>query len=384
MRAAVAIGCVIALAGLSAGAAWPQTIEGLEKEITGLVDRTGESVVSIGAYAGPLGSRQAARSVGCGVVFDQGGLIVTTASIVGAASEVEITTRHGAKYTGKVLGMDAGVDLAVVKAEGAELRPATFSRGRTLPPGSLVFVVGNAFGSLPSVSMGVVSGTAAPASEEEGAETLRLSVAIYPGDMGAPVIDARGEVVGLLVGRISLSPMAYASRGLDRMPSNMSVAVPAERVLALARDIVKTGTKERGFLGVRVMDLSDDMKTQLGNRRVEGVVVTEVLVPSPADSVGIAPGDIITALGPGKIPSVSSLLGALEKTKPGDVVAVSYQRGGQESTSRVRVSRFVSEYARQQAKASTPEPVDLDGQIKYLHSEINRLEAELKDLESKK
>jgi S1-C subfamily serine protease len=318
------------------------------------------------------------------VVFDQGGLILTTASVVGAAGEVEVTTRRGHKYKGKVLGMDPAMDLAVVKAEGAELRPAVFSRGRVLPPGSLIFVVGNAFGSLPSVSMGVVSGLAAPASDEGGAETLRLSVAIYPGDMGAPVVDARGEVVGLLVGRISFSPWAYASRGPERVPSSMSVAIPAERALALAREIVKTGSKERGFLGVRVMDLTDDMRTQLGDRKLKGVVVTEVLVPSPAESVGIAPGDVITALGTGKVATVSSLLESLAKTKPGDVVAVSYTRGSLESTSRVRVSRFVSEYLRQQAKASAAEPPDVGAQIKYIRSEIDRLEAGLKGLETRK
>jgi len=384
MRMTLAVGCVIALAGLGAGTSTAQDIQALEKDITGLVDRTGEAVVSIGAYAGPPGSTQGARSVGCGVVFDQGALILTTASVVGAAGEVEVTTRRGHKYKGKVLGMDPAMDLAVVKAEGAELRPAVFSRGRVLPPGSLIFVVGNAFGSLPSVSMGVVSGLAAPASDEGGAETLRLSVAIYPGDMGAPVVDARGEVVGLLVGRISFSPWAYASRGPERVPSSMSVAIPAERALALAREIVKTGSKERGFLGVRVMDLTDDMRTQLGDRKLKGVVVTEVLVPSPAESVGIAPGDVITALGTGKVATVSSLLESLAKTKPGDVVAVSYTRGSLESTSRVRVSRFVSEYLRQQAKASAAEPPDVGAQIKYIRSEIDRLEAGLKGLETRK
>jgi S1-C subfamily serine protease len=384
MRVALAIGCVIAMVGLGARSSAAQNIQALEKEITGLVDRTGEAVVSIGAYTGPPGSKQEARSVGCGVVFDQGGLILTTASVVGAASEVEVTTRQGLKHKAKVLGMDMGVDLAVVRAEGAELRPAVFSRGRALPPGSLIFVVGNAFGSLPSVSMGVVSGLAAPASDEGGAETLRLSVAIYPGDMGAPVVNASGEVVGLLVGRISFSPWAYAGRGPERMPSTMSVAIPAERALALAREIVRTGSKERGFLGVRVIDLSDDMRAQIGNRKLEGVVVTEVLAPSPAESVGIAPGDVITALGTGKVTKVASLLENLAKTKPGDVVAISYTRGSQESTSRVRVSRFVSEYTRQQAKASAAEPPDVDAQIKYIRSEIDRLEADLKDIETRK
>ncbi len=384
MRAVCVVVCMVGLIGLVSPCSHAQGIQALEKEITELVDRVSESIVSIGALADRPGSGPASRSVGSGVVFDRGSLILTTASVVGYAKEVEVITRHGLKYKGEVVGMDPASDLAVVRAEGADLRSTPFSRGRALLPGSWIFVVGNAFGSLPSVSMGVLSGLTSPVKDDMGQDMLRLAVPINPGDMGAPVVNTRGEVVGIVVGRISLNPWAYSARGPEPVPSNMSVAIPADRALAIAKEIVATGGKKRGFLGVRVMEMSDDMKSRLTEPTLKGVVVTEVMPTSPAESIGIVTGDVITAFASKKIQSVSSLLETVGATKPGDVVPITYMRGPKHLTDQVRVARFLSEYMRQQARSYSQKPQDIDARIQSIKAEIDNLKADLKELEDKR
>lgn len=380
-----------ALIGLVGACAFAQTMESLEAEMTAMIDRVSESIVSVNAVA-DVGGKLVSRSVGCGVVFDRDGLVLTTTSVVGHAKQVEVMSASGAKHRGRVVGIDPASDIAVVKVENVRLAPAAFSERRTLRPGSWIFVLGNAFGSLPSVSMGVVSGLSSPLRDDMGEEMLRISVALNPGDTGAPVVDARGEVVGIAVGRISFNPWSasgYVPEGGPQgmgflQPSGMSVAVPAERALAIAKDIARTGGKERGFLGVRVVELSDDMRSHVGDPTLDGVVVTEVVASSPADSVGIAPGDVITGFAARQIKSVSSLLETVGVTKPGDVVTITYVRNSKRLTSDIRVSPFLSEYLHRQPASLRTSPEDVDVRIDNIKSEIERLKADLKNLESRR
>jgi len=231
--------------------------------------------------------------------------------------------------------------------------------------------------------------------DEMGQDLLRISIPINPGDTGGPVVNAKGDVVGIAVGRISFNPVSLPAYAPEALPfgvnvaqaSNMSVAVPADRALEIAREIVRTGGKQRGFLGVRVVELNDEMRSQIADRTLKGVVVTDVVPASPAESIGIVPGDVITALGPRPIQSVRSLLETVGDTRPGDILQVSYFRGSKMVTSRVRVSPFLAEYLRAQAsasQASRPQPQDVDARIEYIKSEIQRLEADLKQLESER
>jgi S1-C subfamily serine protease len=264
MRELACILVIVAVAGAAMDGT-AQGIDALERDVTRLVEGVSESIVSVAAISGP----HAARSVGCGIVFDEEGLILTTTSVVGHARQVEIGTRDGTKIEGMVVGSDAMSDLAVIRAEGLKLKPAKLGDADALLPGSLIFVIGNAFGSLPSVSMGVVSTPAGRSGDELGDSMLRLSVAINPGDIGGPVVNTKGEVIGIVVGRLTFQSRYQSVRIQERgsfkiagtpQVSSMTVAMPAQRAVAMTGDIIKTGMREPGFLGVQVLDLSEEMK----------------------------------------------------------------------------------------------------------------------------
>lgn len=390
--------CLVVVAVLlgSSGYVVAQGIDILEKEITGLVDRVGESVVSVAAVSRGLprsafASRGAAKTVGCGIVFDTDGHILTTTSVVGFATKVEIGTRDGRRYTGTVIGSDTETDLAVIRVESDDLKPASFSPSTKPQAGSLVLVIGNAFGTLPSVSIGVVSSATEDGGSGDG--MLRLSVPINPGEIGGPVVNIRGEVVGIVIGRLSfesrfhspwLGEGAAFGRAGTLQPSNMSVAMRSARALSLADEIMKTGRRDRAFLGVRVIDLTDEMRVELGDRDIAGVIVTDVVSGSPAESIGIVPGDVILNFGSTATASVPILRNAVSATSPGEIIDLTLLRERTKITDGVRIGRFLPEYVRQATLLEEClEPEEIRARMERLKAEIETLRGQLKDLEKR-
>ncbi len=391
--------CVVAMTAVigfaSGGAA--QGIGDMERDIVNLVEHVSESVVSVAAVASYVQASKRsslpsmpAKSVGCGIVFDKNGLILTTASIVGYAKQVEIGTGDGATYRGKVVGTDPARDIAIIKVDGADLKPAEFADETHIRPGSLVFILGNAFGSLPSVSMGFLSGGQG-GGEGQADPMLRLSVPINPGEIGGPVVNGKGEVIGIVIGRLTFQSRyrsvwvregsAFGFTG-GLQPSNMSVAMPSGRALSIAGEIVKTGGKQQGYLGVQVLDLSEEQRVKLGQPGIHGVVVLDVVKGSPAESVGIKPGDIITAFGRDDVVSVSYLHDAVIGKIPGELVNITYLRGSRKLSEGVRLGRHMPDYVRQATFADDRfRPEEIRSRIKSLKTEIEELNKQLEDLE---
>jgi serine protease Do len=395
---ALAIGLAVLATSVPDGSA--RGIKDLEEEMIGLVDGVSESIVSVTAHSGQtrvsgddrhVDLQARARSVGCGVVYEEGGLILTTATVVGYATEVDVSTRDGSHYAGTVVGVDPASDLAVVRADTDRLKPARFADDVRLLPGSVILVLGNAFGSLPSVSMGMVSNIT-PGGQEEGSGSMfGLSVAINPGDIGGPVVNTDGEVIGLVIGRLTFQSQPQVIRTGGRLimggglqHSNMSIAMPAARALGIATEILEKGSNKRGFLGVTVVNITDGMRAELGQPGISGVMVMDVVPGSPAESIGIATGDVITGFASHDVANTSDLGEAVKSTRPGDVVAISFNRGGSALSDGVRVGWMVPEYIRQAAYPRvTLRPEQVRARIDDLKQEVEVLEAELENLEKK-
>jgi S1-C subfamily serine protease len=389
---------VIMISAATSGSA--QGLSSMEQDVVRLVDEVSKSIVSVAAISGnvpssgrsPFTSAQTAKSVGCGVIFDKEGLILTTASVVGYTEHVEVVTHDGHKLRAAVVGIDPESDIAVVKVDRTDLKPAPFGSGGGIRPGSMIFVLGNAFGSLPSVSMGVVSNVTGPVVDARGDAVLRLSVPINPGDIGGPVVSSGGEVIGIVIGRLTFRSgyrsirmgegAAFGFAGGALQTSNMTVALPTARVIDVARDIVRTGGTERGFLGVQVVDVSDEIRESMGTPDLRGVRVTHVVGGSPAESIGLRVGDIITALGPRSVETVEFLRDAISGFGPGDLVDISYLRGERSSSDVVRVTRRMPEFVREASLAEEQlKPDELRARINSLRFEIERLNQQLKELE---
>jgi serine protease Do len=399
MRNLLLVTLAAALAMTVASRSLAEDLLTLEREMTGVVEEISESIVSVSAVSTtPAGSgkdlsnvRAVAKSVGCGVVFDQSGLIVTTASVVGYARYVDVTTTGGTRYKGTVLGIDPTSDVAVIKVETTDLKAARFAERISLRPGSLVLVLGNAFGALPSVSMGVLSNVTGSMAREGDLSMLRISVPINPGDIGGPVVSTAGEVIGVVIGRLTFQSQMHSMQVGDRavlgfsggmQASNMSIAIPSLRLLTVADDIIDRGSTRRGFLGIQVMNLSGELRQEIGDSNLKGVMVTSVVPGSPAESIGIVPGDVITSFGARPVESITGLGDAVGAAAPGDVVDIRYVRDGRDRMDGVRIGWFVPEFVRQATFMEYMlKPEQVRSRIEDLKTEMERLEEELKELE---
>jgi serine protease Do len=390
----------LGIIGVAAAGGPAQSIGAFEEEMIALVDGVSESIVSVAASSGqmqmPAGKQHGAwlaatKTIGCGVVFDESGLVMTTASVVGYARSVEVGTRDGTRYQGTVVGVDPSSDIAVIKVDSRDLKPARFAAEVRLRPGSVIIVLGNAFGSLPSVSMGMVSNVATLGDEEGTGSMFGLSVSINPGDIGGPVVNTKGEVIGMVIGRLSFQSQPQAVRFGDKalfgfggafQPSNMSVALPVTRALGIATELLEKGSSKRGFLGVTVFNLTREMKTDLGDPDMKGVMVMDVVPGSPAESIGIVPGDVITAVASKKIETVTQLGDIVKATSPGQVVDIAYSRRGGAVSDGVRIGWLVPEYVRQASFGEFAlRPEQVRARIENLKAEMEVLETHLKQLE---
>jgi S1-C subfamily serine protease len=164
--------------------------------------------------------------------------------------------------------------------------------------------------------------------------------------------------------------------------SNMSMAIPADRLLAIAEDILEQGSTRKGFLGVQVMDLSDELRRDLDDEDITGVMVTSVVPGSPAESIGMMPGDVITAFGARVIETVSHLGDAMGAAAPGEVIDIRYTRGRDAVRDGVRIGWFVPEYVRQAALIEeTLDPAQVRSRIEELKAEMKMLEEGLEEME---
>jgi putative serine protease PepD len=271
----------------------------LQDAFIAVVDRVRSSVVQLQTESG----------LGSGIVFDARGDIVTNNHVVAGSTTIEITTAEGKRYSGALLGSFPTGDLAVVRASAANLKPATFADSGTLKVGTIVLAVGNPLGLQSSVTDGIVSAIDRTVSEGGGItlpDTIQTSAAINPGNSGGALVDLSGRVVGIPT-LAAIDPSLGGAAGIG-------FAIPANTVTDIASQIVANGrvvNSHRAYLGMRTSTAVD------GTNAPIGVVVTLVVTGGPADSAGIATGDLIVAIAGKQIRTTTDFAVAVADLTPG-------------------------------------------------------------------
>ncbi|HEX2679485.1 MAG TPA: trypsin-like peptidase domain-containing protein, partial [Polyangiales bacterium] len=288
---------------------------------------------------------QIQRGTGAGVVLRADGYILTNKHVVENASRVEVVFHDGRKLVGKTLGIDDATDLAVVKVDAKQLPTARFADSSQVKPGQWVVAIGSPFGLDYSVTVGVVSATGrGGVGMNEIEDYLQTDASINPGNSGGPLVNLRGEVVGI-------NTMIIGGG------SGIGFAIPASIAQGVAEQLIDKGSVHRAYIGVAFQELTPELAAQFGVTGTGGALVTSLLAGGPADKAGIQPGDVIVTVDGKAISESRDLLRQILAKKIGSGVKLGVVRNKQVlALTLVTIERPHNERAQLDPNAAGPAP----------------------------
>jgi len=263
------------------------------------------------------------QSAGSGVVVDaKNGYIITNAHVVENASEITITTQDNHNFTAKVVGADAGSDVAVLKLneKAAVLPSISLGDSSKVEVGDFVVAIGNPFGLQHTVTSGIVSALGRSGINPDGLEDfIQTDASINPGNSGGALVNLRGELVGI------------NSAILSRSGGNIGIgfAIPVNMVKSVMDQLIQYGEVKRGLLGVNIYTLTPDLVEAVGAAPdIQGALVSQVVAGSSADKAGIKINDIITSVNGQQVKGAPELRNAIGLLRIGDKVEIGLVRDG--------------------------------------------------------
>ena len=257
------------------------------------------------------------RGVGSGFVLTADGYVMTNAHVVEGADEVLVTLTDKREFKAKIIGSDKRTDVAVVKIEASGLQPVkVLGDMNRLKVGEWVVAIGSPFGLENTVTAGIVSAKSRDTGDY--LPLIQTDVAINPGNSGGPLINLRGEVVGI-------NSQIYSRSGGYM---GISFAIPMDEALRISEQLRATGTVTRGRIGVQIGMVTRDVAESIGLGKPQGAFVSAVEAGSPADKAGVQGGDIITKFDGKSIEKHTDLPRLVGNTKPGTKSAITVVRPG--------------------------------------------------------
>jgi serine protease Do len=287
---------------------------------------------------GERSERRTRTSLGSGFVIDDQGYILTNRHVIEGADEINVSFPDGKRYEAKIIGQDARTDVALIKIEPtAKLTPIPLGNSDQLDVGEWVMAVGNPFG-LPgggnSVTVGVVSFKGRDLElgvRNTSVEMIQTDAAINPGNSGGPLLNTRGEVVGINTMIVTAGAQASAGVGFS-VPINV-----AKEILPQLRD---KGKVVRGWMGVNIVPLTEDLAATYGLDETRGTIVSSVTPGSPAEKAGLQPEDAIVSADGRAIQDNGDLSRHIASLPPGSTVKLDLFRGKEKKTVSVTLGTF--------------------------------------------
>ena len=272
-------------------------------------------------------------SLGSGVIISNDGYVITNFHVIEAAEEIEITTHNGKKFDASLIGADPETDLAVLKIDNLALPNIILGNINNLNVGDSVLAIGNPFGVGQTVTMGIVSGLG---RNQLGISTfenfIQTDAAINPGNSGGALVDVNGDLVGI-------NSAIYSKSGGSM---GIGFAIPIDLVKKITEQIIIKGYVTRGWIGVEVQELTDDLKESFNLSSNSGALIASVVKNSPADKGGLKSGDIIVNINNKKISNGKALLNIVSDSQPSQSIDIEIIRGNR----KIKLSLKVSERPR--------------------------------------
>jgi len=276
---------------------------------------------------------QRRSGLGSGVIVSADGYILTNNHVVEAADEIEVATQDGRKLKARVVGSDPDSDLAVVRVDlgtGNKLPAVTFAPAESLRVGDVVLAIGNPFGVGQTVTHGIVS---ALGRSHLGINTfenfIQTDAAINPGNSGGALVDSNGHLVGI---NTAIFSQSGGSMGIG-------FAIPVSLAKSVMEQIIRTGTVTRGWVGVEVQEITEELAESFKLPNTQGALIAGVVRGSPADRAGIRPGDILLSVAGKPVGDAQSMIELISAQTPGQQTQIKIRRAGKEADLTVAIAK---------------------------------------------
>ncbi|WP_394782358.1 DegQ family serine endoprotease [Undibacterium sp.] len=285
------------------------------------------------------------RGVGSGLIISADGYILTNAHVVDHADEVLVRLTDKREFKAKVIGVDKvrddgrGSDIAILKIEGTKLPHVVIGDSDKIRAGEWVIAIGSPFDLENTVTAGIISAKARDTGDET--PLIQTDVAVNPGNSGGPLINMRGEVVGI-------NSQIYSQSGGYM---GISFAIPINEAMRVAEQLKTSGKVTRGRIGVQIQSVSKDIAESIGLKTPQGAFVAAVEPGAPAEKAGLQGGDVILKFNGVAIDKSIDLSRIVGGTKPGTKATVSVWRNGATREMSVTVAEVVAEKEKAPQKA---------------------------------
>ena len=278
---------------------------------------------------------QIEHGIGSGVVISPDGYIVTNNHVVEGAEDIRVTTSNRRVLKAKLIGTDPLTDLAVIKVEGAsDLASVPWGPTSDMKPGASVLAFGNPFGFRFTVTRGIVSAVNRPNPDpndrRKPGQFIQTDAAINPGNSGGPLVDARGEVVG--INTFLISPSGSFS--------GMGFAIPVKIAKPTVDTLIRDGKITHARIGIGIADITPENAKFFGDTNAAGAVVSQVENDSPGQKAGLEVGDVITEIDGQKVNDSGELQAIISQKRPGTKVDLGILRDGKNITKSITLEEM--------------------------------------------
>jgi serine protease Do len=268
------------------------------------------------------------EGVGSGFVISPDGFILTNNHVVEDADQIKVKLANGTESDARVVGRDPKTDLAVIKIEGVrDLHPLPLGSSDDLKVGSWVMAIGSPFGLEQTVTQGIVSGKGRVIGSGPYDDFIQTDASINPGNSGGPLINMKGEVIGI-------------NTAINPNGQGIGFAIPVDMARNIVPQLEKNGKVTRGWLGIGVQEMTPALEKSFGVKNNEGVLVADVYKGSPAEKAGIERGDVIVKYDGRNITDSKDLPRMVASTSVGKTVDVKLVRDGREMERNVTVGEM--------------------------------------------
>lgn len=287
-------------------------------------------------------------SQGSGFFISEDGYIVTNNHVIEGGAEFTVVMDDGKEIDAKLVGADPKTDLALLKVEAAQkFTYVEFADEGAARVGDWVVAIGNPFGLGGTVTAGIVSGLARDIGAGPYSDFIQIDAAVNRGNSGGPAFNLKGQVVGV-------NTAIFSPSGGN---VGIAFAIPASTAKEVIADLRSSGNVTRGYIGVRIQPLTDELAESLGLESAEGALVANVLPDGPAEKAGIETGDVIVSIDGKKVENARQLTRRIGSISPGETAELSVIRDGKPVSLSLKLSKLESEAKPTEPKEMAPEEI---------------------------